>query len=96
MNAEKRSFLSREAEMQKQALHKISLWKNIAVAVSTLGIAMLYAGAAGAEKNLYLCILGIIVMAVSLICGLVLNLGMKNGKRNVEKIIAVLEGGNDV
>lgn len=82
--------------MQKQALHKISLWKNIAVAVSTLGIAMLYAGAAGADKNLYLCILGIIVMAVSLICGLVLNLGMKNGKRNVEKIIAVLEGGNDV
>ncbi len=95
MNAEKRRFLSREAKMQRQALHKISLWKNITAAVSTLGIAMLYAGAEGPDKNLFLCILGFSVMAVSLICGLILNLGLRNGRRNIEKIIAVLEGGND-
>lgn len=95
MNAEKRTFLSQEAKMQKQALHKIFIWRNAAVSVSTLGIAMLYAGAAGADKNLFLCIPGVTIMAAGLICGLVLNLGLKNGRRNVEKIITVLEGGKD-
>lgn len=93
MNAEKRSILSQEAEMQMRALHKISVWKNIAIAVSTLGIALLYAGTAGADRHIALCILGAAVMAVSLICGLILNLGLKNGRKNVEKIMAVLEGG---
>ena len=96
MNAEKRLFLSQEAEMQKQALRKIAIWKNIAIAVSTLGIAMLYAGAAGTDKNLFLCIPGIIIMAAGLICVLILNLGLKNGRRNVEKIMYALEGRKDL
>lgn len=96
MDAEKRNFLSQEAKMQKRALQKISLWKNIAVAVSTIGLAMLYAGEAGADKNLFLCIPGVMIMAAGLICGLILNLGLKNGRKNVEKIIAVLEGGKNV
>lgn len=93
MNAEKKRFLSLEAEMQKQALHKICIWRSIAIAVSTLGIAMLYAGAAGADKNLFLCIPGVMIMAAGLVCGLILNLGLKNGRRNVEKILTVLESG---
>lgn len=96
MNAEKRMFLSQEAEMQKQALRKIAIWKNIAIAISTFGIAMLYAGAAGADKNLFLCIPGIIIMAAGLICGLILNLGLKNGRRNVEKLMYALEGRKDL
>lgn len=96
MDAEKRAFLSQEAEMQKQALRKIAMWKNIAIAISTFGIAMLYAGAAGADKNLFLCIPGIIIMAAGLICGLILNLGLKNGRRNVEKIMYALEGRKDL
>lgn len=96
MDAERRAFLSKEADMQKRALHRISVWKNIAVAVSTLGIAMLYAGATGADQKLFLCIPGVMIMAAGLICGLILNLGLKNGRRNVEKILAVLEGGKEL
>lgn len=96
MNAERKKFLSQEAEMQMRALHKISIWKNIAIAVSTIGIAMLYAGIAGAVNNIVLCILGVIIMAAGLICGMIINLGLKNGKRNVEKMMAVLEGGQDL
>lgn len=95
MNAGKKAFLVQEAEMQKGALRRISVWKSIAIAVSTLGIAMFYAGTAGVEKNLFFCIPGVIVMAVGVGCGLVLNLGLKNGRRNVEKIMAVLEGGRN-
>lgn len=96
MNAERKKFLSQEAEMQMRALHKISIWKNIAIAVSTIGIAMLYAGIAGAVNNIVLCILGVIIMAAGLICGMIINLGLKNGKRNVEKMMAVLEGGQNL
>lgn len=91
MSAEKNVILSQEAEMQIQALKKISSWRNIAIAVSSIGIAMLYAGTAGAGKNTFLCILGVIIMAISLLCGLILNLGLRNGRRNVEKIMAVIE-----
>lgn len=91
MNAEKKVILSQEAKLQKQALKRIATWKNIAIAVSTIGFALLYAGAAGAEQNTILCVLGVIILAVSLFCGLILNLGLKNGRRNVEKIMAVIE-----
>ena len=92
MNADERKYLSQEVEMQTQALRKIALWKNCAIAVSTIGMALLYAGIAGAVNRSLFCILGIIIMAVGLFCGLIINLGLKNGRRNVEKMLVVLKG----
>ena len=51
MNADERKCLSQEVEMQTQALRKIALWKNCAIAVSTIGMALLYAGIAGAVNQ---------------------------------------------
>ena len=47
MNTAERNRLSKEAEMQLAALKRISHWKTIALAVSTIGVAGAYAGFAG-------------------------------------------------
>ena len=40
MNSIERRSLSKEAEMQIKALKKIGQWRVLAIAVSTLGVAM--------------------------------------------------------
>ncbi|MCI7099581.1 MAG: hypothetical protein MR966_11925 [Lachnospiraceae bacterium] len=90
MNAAEKSNLSREAQMQMNALKKISRWRNIAIALSTLGAALIYAGFAGTDRNLFLGIPGIIVILLSAVSAIILNLGIKNGRRNVEKMINIL------
>lgn len=87
MNAEDRKKMIIEAEMQIKALKKINVWKLIAIAFSTIGMALTYAGMAGTERHIFLGILGIILMIVSFIAALLLNLGLKNGRKNVEKIL---------
>lgn len=94
MNAVEKRRLSKEAKMQICALKKISTWKMIAIAFSTIGVALAYAGMAGTDRNIFLGISGIILMIISAGCAVVLNLGLKNGRRNVEKILDVLN--NDV
>lgn len=91
MNAIERRKLSIEAQMQLKALEKIKIWKNCAIAVSTIGVAVTYAGLAGASRSLFLGILGVIIILAGSGCAMVLNLGLKNGRRNVEKMLAVLD-----
>lgn len=85
------NFLSTEAKMQIAALKKIRLWRTIAIAFSTLGVALTYAGMAGADRNIVCGILGVSLIVISIVCAVVLNLGLKNGRRNVEKILNALE-----
>lgn len=90
MNAVEKARLSKEAEMQLAALKRINRWKIMALAVSAVGVAVTYAGMAGAERNLFLGIPGILVIVLGTVGAMVLNLGLKNGRRNVEKILDIL------
>lgn len=91
MNAAQKRKLSIEAQMQLNALKKINIWKNVALAFSTLGVAATYAGIAGNSRSLFLSVLGVIIIIVGLGIALILNLGIKNGKRNVEKILDAID-----
>lgn len=91
MNAMEKNRLSKEADMQIKALKKIEQWKNIALAISAIGVAVSYAGFSGDDRRLFLCILGIVLIVISTISAIILNLGLKNGRRNVEKILYTLE-----
>lgn len=73
--------------MQMRALKTIRVWMMIAIAVSTLGAALLYAGLAGTNGNLLFHVLGILLMVSGLAAALIINLGLKNGRKNVEKIL---------
>lgn len=92
MNAVEKRRLTQEAKMQISALKKINIWKMIAIAFSTIGVAVTYAGIAGQNQNIFLGISGILLMILSAGCAIILNLGLKNGRRNVEKILNVLNG----
>lgn len=92
MNASEKRSLSKEAQMQVRALKMINRWKNIALALSAIGVAIAYYGMAGGMQNLLLGILGIALMVVGSCSAVVLNLGLKNGRRNVGKILHILDG----
>lgn len=96
MNAVQKRNLSIEAQMQLNALKKLNLWKNIAIAVSTLGVAAVYAGIAGNSRSLFLSVPGVIIIVFGVSAALVLNLGIRNGRKNVEKMLAVLDAKGDL
>lgn len=87
-----KEILSNEAKQQIAALKKIRMWRTIAIAFSTIGVAVTYAAMSGESKELLWCILGIGLIVISISCAAVFNLGIKNGSKNVEKILSVLEG----
>lgn len=93
INGMERKLLSQEATMQLAALKKINIWKNIAIAISTLGVAVTYAGVAGTDLNIFLIILGVIVILLGFGSAAILVTGLKNGRRNVEKMLRILEEG---
>ena len=91
MNANEKKRMMTEAEMQLKALKKINKWKLYAIALSTIGVALTYAGMAGDTHHLGLGIPGIILIVVSIAAAFLLNLGLRNGRRNVEKILNAVE-----
>ncbi len=92
MNTIEKKKLLNEAQMQMSALKRISIWRTIAIAISTLGVAITYAATA-TSKNILFSILGIIIILTSLVIAIILNLGLKNGRKNVEKILNILDKG---
>lgn len=93
MNAMEKENLVKEARMQLKALKKINLWKKLAIAVSAIGVAVAYGGLSGATPHLFPGISGIFLMVIGILAAAVLNLGLRNGRRNVEKIINVIGEG---
>ena len=93
MNALEKDSLLTEAKMQIKALKKINEWKRLAVIISTIGIAIAYAGIAGSPSHLFLGIFGILLTLAGAGAAVVTNLGLKNGRRNVEKMIHVIDEG---
>lgn len=91
MDAAKKRMLSEEVKMQTAALKRINRWKMTAFVISAVGVALIYGGFAGREQNLFCGIGGIAAMAVGTVGVVVLNLGLKNGRRNVEKMLKALE-----
>lgn len=91
MNIQERNRLSREAALQTKALERIDRWRKMALALSAIGVAFIYAGFAGKMENLYFGILGVFLILAGAGSAAVFNLGIRNGKRNVEKILNLLE-----
>lgn len=91
MNVLEKDSLLTEAKMQIKALRKINEWKRLAIIVSTIGVAVAYVGIAGTPSHLFLGILGIFLTLAGAGVAVVTNLGLKSGKRNVEKIIHVID-----
>lgn len=92
MNTLERNRLSQEAGLQMKALTRINRWKMTALAISAVGAAFAYGGFAGTQRNLFLGIPGILLILAGFCSAAVFNLGLKNGRRNVEKMLNLLNG----
>lgn len=93
MNTVEKESLLTEVKMQTAALKKINVWKRLAILVSTIGVALAYGGLSGTPSRLFLGISGIFLIIAGFASAAVFNLGMKNGRRNVEKIICAIDEG---
>lgn len=93
MNVLEKDSLLTEAKMQIKALKKINEWKRLAIIVSTIGVAIAYASIAGTPSHLFLGILGIFLTLAGAALAIITNLGLKNGRRNVEKMIHIIDEG---
>ena len=93
MNAMEKDNLLIEAKMQMTALRRINAWKKLAIIVSTIGVAIAYAGMSGTPSHLFPGILGIFLTMSGFILAAIMNLGLKNGRRNVDKMLDMIEGG---
>ena len=91
MTGEKKKFLTKEADAQLRAIRTIGHWKNIALGLSAVGAAVTYLGFVNQTQSLLMRITGIILLILGFLGAAVLNLGIKNGKNNVNKILQVIE-----
>ncbi len=84
-------LLKDEIVKQTHALKLIRLWINIFLILSSVGILLVYLGATREPINYYMLVPGALIAALGIIAAIVFGYGHHNGKRNVEKMINVLE-----
>ncbi|MDO4473520.1 MAG: hypothetical protein Q4B75_02525 [Eubacteriales bacterium] len=89
-NMEKKK-ITLESEQQLKAIKTIGRWRTYAIALSAVGVALAYYGFQDGVNHLSIGIPGILLIAAGFAGATILNLGIKNGKRNVEKMLRLLE-----
>ena len=86
--------LMQEAKRQSQALKMISRWRTIGFVAAAVGAVLLYSGLTGAGRNIPLIALGTVIVAAGMAAAILCDMGIRNGRRNVEKILDAAQGGS--
>ena len=83
----------KEIEFQTKMLNNLKKWIRNFIIISSIGIVLAYWGLAVQSKMPFtiLGVVGIIITVVSVILCVVIGLGMKRGKENVDKIIQLVK-----
>lgn len=76
-----------EAEMQSKALKTISKWRAAALLIASIGVLVAYFGFTASPLNLFCGILGVVILLAGAFCAVTLNVGIHNGRENVEKLL---------
>ena len=84
--------LMQEAKRQSEALKMIGRWRTIGFVVAAVGAVLLYNGLTGAGRSIPLIVLGTVVVAVGMAAAILCDMGIRNGRRNVEKILDAAQG----
>lgn len=88
MNTE---LLVEEARLQEAALKRLGRWLTICLAFSSVGVLIIYFAIASDKKNIWLIILGVIILLLGAAGGITIGLGIRNGRNNVRKILRAVE-----
>lgn len=83
----------KEIEFQTKMLNNLKKWIRNLIIISSIGIVLAYWGLVVQSKMPFtiLGVVGIIITVVSVILCVVIGLGMKRGKENVDKIIQLVK-----
>ena len=83
--------LLREAEQQKEALHRLSGWLRNAMLLSSCAAVLAWWGLAGSGLRMACGVAGIVLALAGVACAAIIGLVVRNGRRNVEHILAAVE-----
>ena len=86
--------LMQEAKRQSDALKMIGRWRTIGFVAAAVGAVLLYNGLTGASRNIPLIVLGTVIVAIGMTAAILCDMGIRNGRRNVEKILDAAQGGS--
>ena len=89
--AEKEAWL-KEAKMQMQAIATLEKYNMASLATAGVGAALCYFAVTADNRNPLFIVCSLILAIFGAVSSMVLNLGIRNGKRNVEKILNAIEG----
>ena len=85
--------LMQEAKRQSQALKMISRWRTIGFVAAAVGAVLLYSGLTGAGRSIPLIAFGTVIVAAGMAAAILCDMGIRNGRRNVEKMRDAAQGG---
>lgn len=83
----------KEIEFQTKMLNNLKKWIRNLIIISSIGIVLAYWGLAVQSKMPFtiLGVVGIIITVISVVLCVVIGLGMKRGKENVDKILQLVK-----
>ncbi|MBR2812237.1 MAG: hypothetical protein IKD69_12745 [Solobacterium sp.] len=91
MSKEKKKALIEEAQMQSKALQRIGQWRTIALFLAAVGVVFAWLGFSRTDIHWIVGVFGILMTVISFLLALVFNIGIRNGNRNVQKILDAAE-----
>lgn len=83
--------LVKEAQMQEAALKRLGRYATICLAFSSIGVLVIYFAVSAANTNIWLIILGVIIVLLGAAGAITIGLGIRNGRNNVRKILRAIE-----
>ena len=81
----------RAREEQQQALRQLSLWKRIAMLLSSCAAVLAWWGIAGSGLRFAGGVCGVVIALACAVCAAVIGRGIRNGNRNVANILSAAE-----
>ena len=86
-----KTALLHEAKQQQAALRQLSLWKRIAMLISSCAAVLAWWGIAGSGLRFAGGVCGVVISLACAVCAAVIGRGIRNGNRNVANILSAAE-----
>jgi hypothetical protein len=93
MEAEKQDALLQEATLQIKMIKNLECWFRLLIVISGIGIVLVWWSFQTSTGTIVSGISGGVVAAAAFLAALLVNKGIANGRRNVAKILGLVEKG---
>lgn len=90
MKDEEKKQMFYEAEKQSKLLKNLSRWSVSAMGLSSIGIVIAYYGLSQSKIKFAFGVFGILFTVVCVVACLLINLAIRNGRKNVNNILKMI------